>query len=171
MWLQQASWKRWLEEAPRAHAAASRQAEGVRPVGGGLCTRVYTCLPAPGPGRAPGSCSSGTSRLSVRHSQPLGNVQETPSATHLDHYLYRLRTRHLSQITEAAQALKLDHSELPTALEQAEDWLLRLRALADEVAAPERRLPSYLECQNWEGCGECLDRDPHWLHCWVTLGR
>ncbi|TKC36060.1 hypothetical protein EI555_006188 [Monodon monoceros] len=71
-------------------------------------------------------------------SQPLGNVQETPFATHLDHYLYRLRTRHLSQITEAAQALKLGHSELPTALEQAEDWLLRLRALADE---PQNSLP------------------------------
>ncbi|KAJ8781330.1 hypothetical protein J1605_011314 [Eschrichtius robustus] len=71
-------------------------------------------------------------------SQPLGNVQETPSATHLDHYLYRLRTCHLSQITEAAQALKLGHSELPTALEQAEDWLLRLRALADE---PQNSLP------------------------------
>ena len=72
----------------------------------------------------------------VCHSQPLGDVQEMPSATHLDQYLYQLRTRHLSQITEAAQALKLGHSELPAALEQAEDWLLRLRALADEVAAP-----------------------------------
>ncbi|EPY87379.1 dysferlin isoform 14 [Camelus ferus] len=71
-------------------------------------------------------------------SQPLGNVQETPSATHLDQYLYQLRTRHLSQITEAAQALKLGHSELTTTLEQAEDWLLRLRALADE---PQNSLP------------------------------
>nr|XP_031532352.1 dysferlin [Vicugna pacos] len=71
-------------------------------------------------------------------SQPLGNVQEMPSATHLDQYLYQLRTRHLSQITEAAQALKLGHSELTTTLEQAEDWLLRLRALADE---PQNSLP------------------------------
>ncbi|KAB0380062.1 hypothetical protein FD755_007846, partial [Muntiacus reevesi] len=71
-------------------------------------------------------------------SQPLGDVQEMPSATHLDQYLYQLRTRHLSQITEAAQALKLGHSELPAALEQAEDWLLRLRALADE---PQNSLP------------------------------
>uniref|UniRef100_A0A8C4MCL3 Dysferlin n=1 Tax=Equus asinus asinus TaxID=83772 RepID=A0A8C4MCL3_EQUAS len=43
-------------------------------------------------------------------SQPLCNVQETPSATHLDQYLYRLRTRHLSQISEAALALKLGHT-------------------------------------------------------------
>ncbi|KAB0358615.1 hypothetical protein FD754_002771, partial [Muntiacus muntjak] len=71
-------------------------------------------------------------------SHPLGDVQEMPSATHLDQYLYQLRTRHLSQITEAAQALKLGHSELPAALEQAEDWLLRLRALADE---PQNSLP------------------------------
>uniref|UniRef100_A0A8C0QZE5 Dysferlin n=1 Tax=Canis lupus dingo TaxID=286419 RepID=A0A8C0QZE5_CANLU len=43
-------------------------------------------------------------------SQPLGNVQEIPSATHLDRHLYRLRTRHLGQITEAALALKLGHA-------------------------------------------------------------
>uniref|UniRef100_A0A2I2Z8Z1 Dysferlin n=1 Tax=Gorilla gorilla gorilla TaxID=9595 RepID=A0A2I2Z8Z1_GORGO len=71
-------------------------------------------------------------------SQPLGDIHETPSATHLDQYLYQLRTRHLSQITEAALALKLGHSELPAALEQAEDWLLRLRALAEE---PQNSLP------------------------------
>ncbi|XP_032147669.1 dysferlin isoform X26 [Sapajus apella] len=71
-------------------------------------------------------------------SQPLGDVHETPSATHLDQYLYRLRTRHLSQIAEAALALKLGHNELPGALEQAEDWLLRLRALAEE---PQNSLP------------------------------
>ncbi|XP_037592064.1 dysferlin isoform X26 [Cebus imitator] len=71
-------------------------------------------------------------------SQPLGDVHETPSATHLDQYLYRLRTRHLSQIAEAALALKLGHNELPGALEQAEDWLLRLHALAEE---PQNSLP------------------------------
>lgn len=68
------------------------------------------------------------------NSQPLRSVQEVPAATHLDQYLYRLRTRHLSQIAEAALALKLGHCELSLFLEQAEDWLLRLRALADEVA-------------------------------------
>uniref|UniRef100_A0A8C0X1W2 C2 domain-containing protein n=1 Tax=Castor canadensis TaxID=51338 RepID=A0A8C0X1W2_CASCN len=71
-------------------------------------------------------------------SQPLSGVHETPSATHLDQYLFRLRTRHLSQITEAALAVKLGQSELPAALEQAEDWLLRLRALAEE---PQNSLP------------------------------
>lgn len=70
-------------------------------------------------------------------SQPLCDTHEIPSATHLDQYLFRLRGRHLSQIKEAALALKLNHSELPTALEQAEDWLLRLRALAEEVMNPE----------------------------------
>ncbi|KAF5917931.1 hypothetical protein HPG69_019737, partial [Diceros bicornis minor] len=71
-------------------------------------------------------------------SQPLCDVHETPSATHLDQYLYRLRTCHLSQISKAALALKLGHSELPATLEQAEDWLLHLRALAEE---PQNSLP------------------------------
>ncbi|XP_039095492.1 dysferlin isoform X1 [Hyaena hyaena] len=74
-------------------------------------------------------------------SQPLGDIQEIPSATHLDQYLYRLRSRHLGQIAEAALALKLGHSELPAALEQAEDWLLRLRALAEE---PQNSLPDII---------------------------
>lgn len=71
---------------------------------------------------------------SAPNSQPLRKVQEVPAATQLDQYLYRLRTRHLSQIAEAALALKLGHGELRPFLEQAEDWLVRLRALADEVA-------------------------------------
>uniref|UniRef100_A0A452SAM9 Dysferlin n=1 Tax=Ursus americanus TaxID=9643 RepID=A0A452SAM9_URSAM len=74
-------------------------------------------------------------------SQPLGDVHETPSATHLDQYLHRLRSRHLSQIAEAALALKLGHGGLPAALEQAEDWLLRLRALAEE---PQNSLPDVI---------------------------
>lgn len=37
--------------------------------------------------------------------------------------------------------MKLGQSELPAALEQAEDWLLRLRALAEEVVNPEGWLP------------------------------
>lgn len=72
----------------------------------------------------------------VSRSQPLCDIHEIPSATHLDQYLFRLRTRHLSQIREAALALKLGRSGLPTALEQAEDWLLHLRALAEEVVNP-----------------------------------
>ncbi|XP_012860210.1 dysferlin [Echinops telfairi] len=74
-------------------------------------------------------------------SQPLSDVRQIPSATHLDQYLYQLRTRHLKQITEAALALKLSLRELPAALEQAEDWLLRLRALAEE---PQNSLPDVI---------------------------
>lgn len=114
------------------------------------CTRLCVC---PGPGEC-WALAHQANPVSVRHSQPLGDVQEKPSATHLDQYLYQLRTRHLTQITEAAQALKLGHSELPAALEQAEDWLLRLRALADEVADPAWCLPSRLGCQSWEGQGD-----------------
>ncbi|XP_020856834.1 dysferlin isoform X9 [Phascolarctos cinereus] len=73
-------------------------------------------------------------------SQPLVDVREKPAATHLDHYLYRLRTSNLTQIMHAA--LELKHAsacdDLTVALEQAEDWLLRLRALADE---PQNSLP------------------------------
>ncbi|XP_044515219.1 dysferlin [Gracilinanus agilis] len=67
-------------------------------------------------------------------SQPLADVREKPSATHLDHYLHRLRTSHLSQMAQAALELKLAGAgaDLAAALEQAEDWLLRLRALAEE---------------------------------------
>lgn len=97
---------------------------------------------------------------SVLHSQPLGNVQDKPSATYLDQYLYKLRTRHLNQITEVALALKLGHYELPAILEQAEDWLLRLRALADEVANPAQHFLSCLEHHSGKGRGGCLDHDP-----------
>ena len=108
------------------------------------CTRLCVC---PGPGEC-WALAHQANPVSVRHSQPLGDVQEKPSATHLDQYLYQLRTRHLTQITEAAQALKLGHSELPAALEQAEDWLLRLRALADEVAGKKYFIP----CSSAELC-------------------
>lgn len=106
---------------------------------GGLCTYVCTRMCV----AALSACSPGTSRLCVSHSQSLRNVQELPSATHLDQYLYKLRTRHLSQITEAALALKLSRCELPATLEQAEDWLLRLRALAEEVGNPASHLPAW----------------------------
>lgn len=126
---------------------------------GGPCTHACACMRVPGLGCALGSCSSGPFHLSAPCSQSLGNVREIPSATHLDQYLYKLRTRHLNQITEAALALKLGRCELPTALEQAEDWLLRLRALADEVANSARHRPSCLGHQNWEGHGDCLAHD------------
>ncbi|ERE66857.1 dysferlin [Cricetulus griseus] len=82
-----------------------------------------------------------TDELLADCSQPLCDIHEIPSATHLDQYLFRLRTCHLNQIKEAALALKLGHSELPAALEQAEDWLLRLRALAEE---PQNSLPDII---------------------------
>ncbi|XP_051830258.1 dysferlin isoform X15 [Antechinus flavipes] len=73
-------------------------------------------------------------------SQPLVDVREKPAATHLDHYLYRRRVSTLSQIVHTA--LELKHAgardDLMAALEQAEDWLLRLRALAEE---PQNSLP------------------------------
>uniref|UniRef100_A0A8C0R067 Dysferlin n=1 Tax=Canis lupus dingo TaxID=286419 RepID=A0A8C0R067_CANLU len=83
-----------------------------------------------------GSCLTPAHPLCLPHAP-----MEIPSATHLDRHLYRLRTRHLGQITEAALALKLGHGKLPAALEQAEDWLLRLRALADE---PQNSLPDII---------------------------
>ncbi|GAB1290996.1 Dysferlin [Apodemus speciosus] len=82
-----------------------------------------------------------TDELLADCSQPLCDIHEIPSATHLDQYLFRLRTRHLSQIKEAALALKLGPSELPAALEQAEDWLLHLRVLAEE---PQNSLPDII---------------------------
>uniref|UniRef100_A0A452VCC0 Dysferlin n=1 Tax=Ursus maritimus TaxID=29073 RepID=A0A452VCC0_URSMA len=83
-----------------------------------------------------GSCLTPAHPLRLHHA-PTG----TPSATHLDQYLHRLRSRHLSQIAEAALALKLGHGGLPAALEQAEDWLLRLRALAVQ---PQNSLPDVI---------------------------
>uniref|UniRef100_A0A8C0KI95 Dysferlin n=1 Tax=Canis lupus dingo TaxID=286419 RepID=A0A8C0KI95_CANLU len=97
-----------------------------------------------------GSCLTPAHPLCLPHA-PMGihrpglhgckHLHVIPSATHLDRHLYRLRTRHLGQITEAALALKLGHGKLPAALEQAEDWLLRLRALADE---PQNSLPDII---------------------------
>lgn len=111
-----------------------------------------------------------TFHLSLSHSQPLCDIHEIPSATHLDQYLFRQRTRHLSQIKEAALALKLGHSELSTALEQAEDWLLRLRALAEEVVNPEGPFllqpPCLLECRL-----KVYTVIHSRVCCWVTLGR
>lgn len=104
---------------------------------------VYTCVHRVCVPRPEGVLAPAHWEHSVSCSQPLSNVLETPSATYLDQYLFRLRTRHLSQIAEAALAVKLGHSELSTALEQAEDWLLRLRALAEEVVNPVGHLPSY----------------------------
>ncbi|XP_067324533.1 dysferlin isoform X1 [Anolis sagrei] len=71
-------------------------------------------------------------------SQPLPDATQKPSSTHLDHYLYRFRATNLLQIVQAALRLKHEDAELQEALEQAEDWLSRLRALAEE---PQNSLP------------------------------
>ncbi|XP_042326048.1 dysferlin isoform X4 [Sceloporus undulatus] len=71
-------------------------------------------------------------------SQPLVDVTQKPNSTHLDHYLYRFRTTNLNQIVQAALRLKHEDSELQLVLEQAEDWLSRLRSMAEE---PQNSLP------------------------------
>uniref|UniRef100_A0A8C0X510 C2 domain-containing protein n=1 Tax=Castor canadensis TaxID=51338 RepID=A0A8C0X510_CASCN len=83
-------------------------------------------------------------------SQPLSGVHETPSATHLDQYLFRLRTRHLSQITEAALAVKLGQSELPAAL----DPLLPLQTIFLKYpmeGVPGARMPAQIRVRLWFG--------------------
>lgn len=47
--------------------------------------------------------------------------------------MYRFRSTNLEQIVKAALKLKHDDSSLLVALEQAEDWLSRLKAMAEEV--------------------------------------
>ncbi|XP_072858294.2 dysferlin isoform X7 [Pogona vitticeps] len=71
-------------------------------------------------------------------SQPLVDVTQKPTGTHLDHYLYRFRTTNLHQISRAALRVKHEDSDLPVVLDQAEDWLARLRAMAEE---PQNSLP------------------------------
>uniref|UniRef100_A0A4W3IN78 C2 domain-containing protein n=1 Tax=Callorhinchus milii TaxID=7868 RepID=A0A4W3IN78_CALMI len=66
-------------------------------------------------------------------------VHTVPSATPLDKHTHRLRSTNLEQIVMAAEALKhQEGADLESVLEQAEDWLARLRALAEE---PQNSLP------------------------------
>ncbi|XP_067835553.1 dysferlin isoform X2 [Heptranchias perlo] len=75
-------------------------------------------------------------------SQPLPNVAEIPSATCLDSHIHRFRITNLQQITQAAENLKHeDGVELQTVLDQAEDWLVRLRSMAEE---PQNSLPDII---------------------------
>ncbi|KFM02616.1 Dysferlin, partial [Aptenodytes forsteri] len=60
------------------------------------------------------------------------------ASTHLDQNMYRFRSTNLEQIVKAALKLKHDDSSLLVALEQAEDWLSRLKAMAEE---PQNSLP------------------------------
>ncbi|KAJ7326586.1 hypothetical protein JRQ81_016345 [Phrynocephalus forsythii] len=66
-------------------------------------------------------------------SRPLADVTQKAASTHLDHYLYRFRTTNLDQIAQAALRVKHEDSDLQVVLDQAEDWLSRLRAMAEEL--------------------------------------
>ncbi|XP_066041221.1 dysferlin isoform X3 [Chamaea fasciata] len=71
----------------------------------------------------------------------LPNVLEKASSTHLDQNLFRFRSTHLEQILKVALRLKHDNSGLSQILDQAEDWLCRLRAMAEE---PQNSLPDII---------------------------
>ncbi|XP_043368776.1 dysferlin isoform X4 [Dermochelys coriacea] len=71
-------------------------------------------------------------------SQPLVDVSDKTDSTHLDQYMYKFRSTNLNQIVQAALNLKHEDSDLQTVLDQAEDWLLRLKAMAEE---PQNSLP------------------------------
>ncbi|XP_060103205.1 dysferlin [Heteronotia binoei] len=71
-------------------------------------------------------------------SQPLENVTRKATSTHLDQYLYHFRTTNLNQIAQAALRLKHEDSDLQMVLDQAEDWLSRLKSMAEE---PQNSLP------------------------------
>ncbi|XP_069061681.1 dysferlin isoform X3 [Pleurodeles waltl] len=71
-------------------------------------------------------------------SESLPDVLEIPNTTHLDHYIYRYRRINLNQIVEAAWKLKNEDSDLQAVLDMADDWVLRLKALAEE---PQNSLP------------------------------
>ncbi|XP_070612910.1 dysferlin isoform X2 [Erythrolamprus reginae] len=71
-------------------------------------------------------------------SQPLVDVTQKPSSTHLDQYLYHFRTTNLDQIVRAALKMKHEDSDLQTVLDQAEDWLSRLTSMVEE---PQNSLP------------------------------
>nr|XP_009680174.1 PREDICTED: dysferlin [Struthio camelus australis] len=71
-------------------------------------------------------------------SQTLPSVVGKPTCTHLDQHLHRFRSTNLEQIVKAALKMKHDDLSLPAALEQAEDWLSRLKAMAEE---PQNSLP------------------------------
>ncbi|KAM6441107.1 dysferlin isoform 3-T3 [Liasis olivaceus] len=79
--------------------------------------------------------------LIVDGSQPLVDVTQKPNSTHLDQYLYRFRTTNLNQMVQAALKLKHEDSDLQTILDQAEDWLSRLKSMVEE---PQNSLPDVM---------------------------
>ncbi|XP_062349232.1 dysferlin isoform X4 [Cinclus cinclus] len=68
----------------------------------------------------------------------LPDVLAKASSTHLDQNLFRFRSTHLEQILKVALRLKHENSGLSQILDQAEDWLCRLQAMAEE---PQNSLP------------------------------
>ncbi|XP_063257332.1 dysferlin isoform X10 [Prinia subflava] len=71
----------------------------------------------------------------------LPDVLGKASSTHLDQNLFRFRSTHLEQILKVALRLKHENSSLSQILDQAEDWLCRLRAMAEE---PQNSLPDII---------------------------
>ncbi|KAM9331380.1 dysferlin [Gastrophryne carolinensis] len=71
-------------------------------------------------------------------SHPLPDIPNLPGTTHLDLYLFRFRKTNLNQIIHSALKIKHEESELTNVLEQSEDWLQRLKAMAEE---PQNSLP------------------------------
>ncbi|XP_063781358.1 dysferlin isoform X3 [Pseudophryne corroboree] len=71
-------------------------------------------------------------------SHPLPDIPSITGTTHLDLYLFRFRRTNLDQIIQCAQKLKMEECDLMDVIEQAEDWLLRLKAMAEE---PQNSLP------------------------------
>uniref|UniRef100_A0A8B9ZGF3 Dysferlin n=1 Tax=Anas platyrhynchos TaxID=8839 RepID=A0A8B9ZGF3_ANAPL len=74
----------------------------------------------------------------LRAGVPLPDVLGKPASTHLDQNMYRFRSTNLEQVVQAALKLKHEDLSLPAVLEQAEDWLCRLKAMAEE---PQNSLP------------------------------
>ncbi|XP_032899091.1 dysferlin-like [Amblyraja radiata] len=72
-------------------------------------------------------------------SLPLPDITAIPTATCLDGHIHRFRVTNLQQIRQAAERLKHgERRELQPTLDQAEDWLERLRSMAEE---PQNSLP------------------------------
>ncbi|XP_043099944.1 dysferlin isoform X8 [Puntigrus tetrazona] len=72
-------------------------------------------------------------------SEELPELDKWPCVTALDKALRNLRKINMQQIVQAAQALKHGpETELSAVLEQAEDWIQRLRQLSEE---PQNSLP------------------------------
>lgn len=72
--------------------------------------------------------------LLVWFSEELPELNDWPCVTPLDKALRRLRKVNLKQIEQAALALKHgQETELSAVLEQAEDWVMRLHSLSEEV--------------------------------------